>query len=93
MTNVEARVREIAAVAEREVDPAARSPAPEDYRAALSAVASVGTDADVDELADRLASMIEETGTMPQQRAVRSAARDICDRNGYEIPADSWLAE
>ncbi|WP_435175789.1 hypothetical protein [Halorussus sp. AFM4] len=94
MASVDTHLNEIAALADEELDERV-GPAPEDheYREALEAMRAVGGESAVDRLAADIERSIRKSETLPRERSVRSLARDICDEEGYEIPADSWLAE
>ena len=93
MTSVDAHLREIAALADEERSERS-GPAPEDheYREALEAMAAIGGESAADQLAEELKRSIRKSETLPQEQSVRSLGRDICDEEGYEIPADSWFA-
>ncbi|WP_276298850.1 hypothetical protein [Halorussus lipolyticus] len=63
-----------------------------EYREALESIRKLGGESAVDRLADDIERSIRQTETLPQAQSVRSLGRDICDEEGYEIPADSWFA-
>ena len=68
------------------------SPEDHEYREALEAMRDLGGESAVDQLAEEITRSIRQSETLPQERSVRSLGRDICDKNGNEIPADSWFA-
>ena len=93
MASVDAHLRELQAVADEAIDDR-DTPESDDheYREALESMAVIGGDPAVEELVAELKRSIRKSETMPQEQSVRSLGRDICDREGYEIPADSWFA-
>lgn len=93
MTSVDDHLEEIAAVAAEHLDErSGRAPEDHDYREALEAMRAVGGESAVDALAAELKRSIRKSETLPQERTVRSLGRDVCDREGYDVPEDSWLS-
>ncbi len=85
--DIDERLVELDAVADDAI-PAKRYP--EDaYRDALEAMARVSDEHYVAELAGRIEDLMRQSGRAPREPAARSEGRDLCDRNGFEIPADS----
>lgn len=93
MTSVDQHLREITELADEELSERS-GPAPEDhdYREALTAMQAIGGESAADRLAEDIERSIRESETLPQEESVRSLGRDICEKEGYEIPADSWFA-
>jgi hypothetical protein len=93
MTSVDAHIREITTLADEELSERS-APAPEDheYREALESMEAIGGESAADQLVEELKRSIRKSETLPQEQSVRSLGRDICDKEGYEIPADSWFA-
>jgi hypothetical protein len=92
MTSVDAYLREIeAAAAEAISDRSTPESDDADYRAALESMAAIGGEHAVEQLATELKRSIRTSETLPQNQSVRSLGRDICDREGFEIPSDSWF--
>jgi hypothetical protein len=93
MASVDAHLRELETVADEEIaDWSTPESDDREYRAALEAMAAIGGDPAVEELVEELKRSIRKSETMPQEQSVRSLGRDLCDRKGYEIPANSWFA-
>jgi hypothetical protein len=68
------------------------SPDAHEYREALEAMRELGGESAVDQLAEEITRSVRQSETLPQEQSVRSLGRDICDKEGYEIPGDSWFA-
>ena len=93
MPSVDAHIREIARLADEQLDEQSGPVAEDhDYRTALESMRNVGGERAVDDLAEELKRSIRKSGTLPQEQSVRSLGRDICDEAGTEIPDDSWFA-
>ena len=93
MASVDAHLRELEAVADEEIDDRTTPESDDrDYREALETMAAIGGEPAVEQLAEELKRSIRKSETMPQEQSVRSLGRDLCDREGYEIPANSWYA-
>jgi hypothetical protein len=93
MTSVDAHLRELEAIADEVIDDRdTPESADHESRAALESMATIGGDPAVEGLVAELKRSTRKSETMPQAQSVRSLGRDVCDREGYEIPADSWFA-
>ncbi|NEU55891.1 hypothetical protein [Halorussus sp. MSC15.2] len=93
MASVDTHLRRIAALADEKLDErSGSSPEDHEYRAALEAMRALGGESAVDRFADDLKRSIRKSETLPQEQSVRSLGRDICEREGYDIPDDSWFA-
>lgn len=93
MASVDAHLREIEALAERELDEQfGYAPEDHEYCEALQAMAAIGGESAADGLAAEIEQSIRKSETLPQEQSVRSLGRDLCDEKGYDIPADSWFS-
>ena len=93
MASVDAHIRELETVADEEIDDRSTPESDDrDYREALESMLAIGGEPAVKQLVEELKRSIRKSETMPQEQSVRSLGRDLCDREGYEVPADSWFA-
>lgn len=65
----------------------------EPYRKTLHALREIGSPDDVQEVSDWIMEYVEDYGRSPEADHVKSRAKRVCHKRGYEIPMTSYLVK